>query len=89
MLLAIGFEARTRGSHLFFRRADVEEHLNLQRDGAKAKIYQVFQVRALIQPGSSQSTRSSSKSEPGAAPAAVVLAQSGATAHSQPPGRTE
>jgi hypothetical protein len=31
-----------------FRKAGVEEKLNLQRDGSKAKVYQVRQVRAVI-----------------------------------------
>jgi hypothetical protein len=31
-----------------FRRQDVEEKINLQRDGGKAKPYQVKQVRAVI-----------------------------------------
>ncbi|GEM21639.1 hypothetical protein [Nitrosococcus oceani] len=30
------------------RRVDIEERLNLQREGAKAKPYQVHQVRAVI-----------------------------------------
>ena len=44
----LGFEERIRGSHHIFRRADIEERLNLQRDGAKAKPYQVRQVRNVI-----------------------------------------
>jgi hypothetical protein len=43
-----GFEERTRGSHHVFRKAGVEEKINLQRDDDKAKPYQVRQVRALI-----------------------------------------
>ena len=39
---------RISGLHHIFRRADVEERLNLQREGAKAKLYQVRQVRAVI-----------------------------------------
>jgi hypothetical protein len=31
-----------------FRRAGVEELINLQRDGDKAKVYQVRQVRAVL-----------------------------------------
>lgn len=31
-----------------FRKADVEEKVNLQRDDNKAKVYQVRQVRAII-----------------------------------------
>jgi hypothetical protein len=31
-----------------FRRAGVVEKINLQRDGNKAKVYQVRQVRAVV-----------------------------------------
>jgi hypothetical protein len=48
LLLYLGFEERTRGSHHLFRRAGVEEKLNLQRDDGKAKPYQVRQVRQVI-----------------------------------------
>jgi predicted RNA binding protein YcfA (HicA-like mRNA interferase family) len=48
LLIRLGFEERTRGSHHIFRRAGIEEKINLQRDGNKAKIYQVRQVRNLI-----------------------------------------
>jgi len=48
LLRRIGFEERTRGSHHSFRKQGVEEKINLQREGSKAKIYQVRQVRALI-----------------------------------------
>jgi hypothetical protein len=49
LLKSLGFEERIRDSHHVYRRADVEERLNLQREGAKAKPYQVRQVRAVIQ----------------------------------------
>jgi hypothetical protein len=39
-----GFEAVT----IMFRRAGIVEKINLQREGNKAKIYQVRQVRAVI-----------------------------------------
>lgn len=48
LLLRLGFEERTRGSHHLFRRAGIEELINLQRDGKHAKTYQVRQVRAVI-----------------------------------------
>lgn len=48
LLRRLGFEERTRGSHHTFRKAGVEEKVNLQRDGSKAKAYQVRQVRAII-----------------------------------------
>ena len=48
LLRHLGFEERTRSSHHIFRRAKVEELINLQRDGDKAKVYQVRQVRAIL-----------------------------------------
>lgn len=48
LLCHLGFEERTRGSHHIFRRQGVEEKINLQRDGGKAKAYQVRQVRTVI-----------------------------------------
>ena len=48
LLRHLGFEERTRSSHHMFRRAGVEELINLQRDGDKAKVYQVRQVRAIL-----------------------------------------
>ena len=48
LLGRLGFERRTRGSHNMFRKAGVSEKINLQRDGNKAKPYQVRQVRAVI-----------------------------------------
>lgn len=48
LLLRMGFEMRVSGSHHMFRMAGVEEKINLQRDGSKAKPYQVKQVRNAI-----------------------------------------
>ena len=48
LLRRLGFEERIRGSHHIFRKAGVEEKINLQREGSKAKPYQVRQVRNLI-----------------------------------------
>ena len=48
LLIRLGFEERVRGSHLIFRKAGIDERLNLQRDGHNAKPYQVRQVRAVI-----------------------------------------
>jgi predicted RNA binding protein YcfA (HicA-like mRNA interferase family) len=48
LLRALGFDERTRGSHHIFVRPGVEELVNLQRDGAKAKTYQVRQVRSIV-----------------------------------------
>ncbi len=48
LLKKIGFEERVRGSHHIFRKKGIIEKINLQRDGSKAKVYQVRQVRNLI-----------------------------------------
>lgn len=48
LLESLGFEKRVRGSHHIFRKSGVEEKINLQRDGANAKPYQVKQVRSAI-----------------------------------------
>ena len=48
LLLKLGFEERIRGSHHVYRKSGIEEKINLQRDGGRAKIYQVRQVRAVI-----------------------------------------
>lgn len=44
----LGFEERIRGGHHLYRKEGVEEKINLQRDGAHAKPYQVRQVRRVI-----------------------------------------
>ena len=48
LLIRLGFDLRVKGSHHIFRRAGVEEKINLQSDGAKAKPYQVKQIRAIL-----------------------------------------
>ena len=48
LLLHLGFEERTRGSHHIFRKAGIEEKINLQKDRHEAKPYQVRQVREVI-----------------------------------------
>jgi hypothetical protein len=48
LLRSLGFQERTRGDHHIFTKEDVEEILNLQPRGAKAKPYQVKQVRNTI-----------------------------------------
>jgi predicted RNA binding protein YcfA (HicA-like mRNA interferase family) len=48
LLLHLGFEERIKGSHHVFRKQGVEELINLQQDGSKAKPYQVRQVRSVI-----------------------------------------
>jgi hypothetical protein len=49
LLISLNFEERIRGSHHTFRREGIEEKPNLQRDGNKAKAYQVRQVRNILQ----------------------------------------
>lgn len=44
----LGFEERVRGSHHIFRKPGVQNRINLQHDGSKAKVYQVRQVRRVI-----------------------------------------
>jgi len=48
LLKRLGFEERIKGSHHIFTRDGVEEILNLQPKGSKAKLYQVKQVRHVI-----------------------------------------
>lgn len=48
LLRDLGFDERTKGSHHIFTKEDVPEILNLQPKGAKAKAYQVRQVRNVI-----------------------------------------
>jgi predicted RNA binding protein YcfA (HicA-like mRNA interferase family) len=45
LLRKLGFEERIRGSHHIFIKEGIEEIINLQPKGAKAKSYQVKQVR--------------------------------------------
>ncbi len=47
-LHALGFVQRIRGDHHIFAKENVIEILNLQPTGAKAKPYQVKQVRHVI-----------------------------------------
>ena len=48
ILLKMGFTERTKGSHHIYRKEGIEEKINLQKDGNKAKPYQVKQVRMII-----------------------------------------
>jgi hypothetical protein len=48
LLSHLGFVERVRGSHHIFTREGVEEILNIQPKGGKAKPYQVRQVREVI-----------------------------------------
>jgi len=48
LLQAKGFRMRVSGSHHIFTQYGVMERINLQRDGSKAKPYQVRQVRNIL-----------------------------------------
>lgn len=48
LLQAKGFRIRVSGSHHIFTMAGVMERINLQREGSKAKSYQVRQVRKIL-----------------------------------------
>jgi hypothetical protein len=48
LLLKLGFGERIRGSHHIYWKEGVEEILNLQPKGNRAKPYQVKQVRHVI-----------------------------------------
>ena len=48
LLARVGFEERVKGGHHIFSRDGVDEIINLQPKGSKAKPYQVKQVRAIF-----------------------------------------
>jgi predicted RNA binding protein YcfA (HicA-like mRNA interferase family) len=48
LLQRLGFEERVRGSHHIFSKEGIEEIMNIQPKGSKAKPYQVKQVRTII-----------------------------------------
>ncbi|NWG04905.1 MAG: type II toxin-antitoxin system HicA family toxin [Syntrophaceae bacterium] len=48
LLVLLGFEERSRGSHHIFVKSGIEDMINLQKEGHMAKPYQVRQVRAVI-----------------------------------------
>ncbi len=48
LLEAKGFRMRISGSHHIFTRPGVLERINLQREGSRAKPYQVRQVRKVL-----------------------------------------
>ncbi len=47
-LINLGFVERIKGSHHSFRKENIAEKPNLQRDGSKAKSYQVRQIRQIL-----------------------------------------
>lgn len=48
VLKNLGFEYRIKGSHHIFYKEGVEEIINIQPNGDKAKPYQVKQVRNIL-----------------------------------------
>jgi hypothetical protein len=48
LLVSLGFGERVRGSHHVFSKEGIQDQINLQRDGSKAKAYQVKQVRSVL-----------------------------------------
>jgi len=48
LLISLGFGERVRGSHHVFSKEGIDDQINLQRDGSKAKPYQVKQVRSVL-----------------------------------------
>lgn len=48
LLGRLGFQERIRGSHHIFSKNGVEEILNIQPTGSKAKSYQLKQIRNVI-----------------------------------------
>lgn len=48
VLESLGFAERIKGDHFIFVKPEVDEIVNLQPKGNKAKAYQVKQVRNLI-----------------------------------------
>jgi len=48
LLEGMGFEKRIKGSHHLFSKDGVDEIVNIQPAGNKAKPYQIKQVRVLI-----------------------------------------
>ncbi len=48
LLIFLEFEFRIKGSHQIFWKNEIEEIINIQSNGSKAKPYQVKQVRNII-----------------------------------------
>jgi len=53
LMIRLGFDQRTSGSHHVFRKSGIPEKINLQEDDAKAKPYQIKQIRDLYRHGMS------------------------------------
>jgi predicted RNA binding protein YcfA (HicA-like mRNA interferase family) len=48
LLQSKGFRMRVNGSHHIFTQAGIMERINIQREGAKAKPYQIRQIRKIL-----------------------------------------
>jgi hypothetical protein len=48
LMLSLGFDHRVKGDHFIFYRNGVDEIVNIQPIGGKAKAYQVKQIRNII-----------------------------------------
>lgn len=48
LLEALGFQCRIKGDHFIYYKNGIDEIINIQPNGNKAKAYQVKQVRGLI-----------------------------------------
>lgn len=48
LLEALGFQCRIKGDHFIYYKEGIEEIINIQPDGNRAKTYQVKQVRNII-----------------------------------------
>ncbi|MCP5003599.1 MAG: type II toxin-antitoxin system HicA family toxin [Planctomycetes bacterium] len=48
LMQRLGFDKRVSGGHHIFRKEGVLEKVNLQKEGNKAKPYQIRQVRNII-----------------------------------------
>lgn len=48
LLEMLGFQCRIKGDHFIYYKNGIDEIINIQPDGNKAKPYQVKQVRNLI-----------------------------------------
>ena len=48
LLEVLGFQCRIKGDHFIYYKEGIEEIINIQPDGNRAKTYQVKQVRNII-----------------------------------------
>ena len=48
LLYLLGFQCRIKGDHFIYWKDGIDEIINIQPDGNKAKPYQVKQIRSII-----------------------------------------